>query len=423
MSSLLLLLLFTTAAAANSYYSVLGVPRNADTDTIKKAYRKLALKHHPDKVPQAEQKSAEQKLKDINEAYATLSDPPKRRRYDTVERFGGFSQQQQQRSSGGGFDGTGSPGFEQYGADPRYAFFTPGGIDPRVLDEFFRQQQMRRAARGPPARAEREFYCSFAELSTGTRRKFQLRDTPLNRIRDALVGGRLADGYTREALYKTSSIALGIAWRFQRLLFGRRFFWTMRMPALAIAFLAGFAHQLPASPEGVFDFQVQPGWRDGTKVAFKSDDTSGRSVTFQLRERRHPHLARREPVSSGDLIWRGKVSAAQALRGVEVTVTGPEEADQHTITLKLTDDEAAALEKRQRQVSAGPSRDDEQDDEDETGEDVPSGSAKAASPRRPPPLAPMRIQRLVAEQGGLPRRKKGSANGRGDLWADFVLIT
>ena len=132
----LALLFLSFVTARQTYYSVLGVPRNADTDTIKKAYRKLALKHHPDKVPQAEQKRAEQKLKEINEAYATLSDPPKRRRYDVMERYG-YGQPQQQQPSG-----SGSPGYEHYGASPRYAFFSPGGIDPRVFEELLRQQQI-----------------------------------------------------------------------------------------------------------------------------------------------------------------------------------------------------------------------------------------------------------------------------------------
>src|SRR2546428_8638035 len=63
------------------YYAILGVERNADVDTIKKAYRKLAHKYHPDvsKDPQGEAK-----FKDIAEAYATLKDPEKRAAYDQL---------------------------------------------------------------------------------------------------------------------------------------------------------------------------------------------------------------------------------------------------------------------------------------------------------------------------------------------------
>ena len=66
---------------AKSYYEILGVPKNADAETIKKAYRKLALKYHPDR--NQGDKTAEEKFKEINEAYAVLSDAEKRKNYDT----------------------------------------------------------------------------------------------------------------------------------------------------------------------------------------------------------------------------------------------------------------------------------------------------------------------------------------------------
>lgn len=65
---------------SQDYYSTLGVDRTADATTIKKAYRKLAQKYHPDRNP--DDKSAEERFKQITEAYAVLSDPNKRRQYD-----------------------------------------------------------------------------------------------------------------------------------------------------------------------------------------------------------------------------------------------------------------------------------------------------------------------------------------------------
>jgi molecular chaperone DnaJ len=70
--------------AQRDYYEVLGVPRDADEKTIKNAFRELALKYHPDRNKEP---GAEEKFKEIAEAYAVLSDPQKRASYDS----GGFA--------------------------------------------------------------------------------------------------------------------------------------------------------------------------------------------------------------------------------------------------------------------------------------------------------------------------------------------
>ena len=87
--------------AQTDYYKVLGVDKKATPDEIKKAFRKLAVKYHPDRNPN--DKSAEDKFKEINEAYAVLSDPQKKEQYDT---FGsnGFHKQYSQEDIFRGFD-------------------------------------------------------------------------------------------------------------------------------------------------------------------------------------------------------------------------------------------------------------------------------------------------------------------------------
>jgi molecular chaperone DnaJ len=64
------------------YYEILGIKKNASLDEIKKAYRELALRYHPDRVPHEQKKEAEEKFKEISEAYAVLSDSQKRALYD-----------------------------------------------------------------------------------------------------------------------------------------------------------------------------------------------------------------------------------------------------------------------------------------------------------------------------------------------------
>ena len=90
---------------AKDYYEVLGVDKNADDETIKKAYRKLAKKYHPD--TNAGNAEAEKKFKEISEAYAVLSDKEKRKEYD---QFGS-----------GDFDG-GNP----FGGGTSYRYYTNG---------------------------------------------------------------------------------------------------------------------------------------------------------------------------------------------------------------------------------------------------------------------------------------------------------
>ena len=93
------------------YYEVLGVQKSATTEEIKKAYRKLAMKYHPDRNP--DNKEAEEKFKEVGEAYEVLSDEGKRQRYDQFG-FAGVDPNYGAGAGGAGFGG-GFSGFGDFG--------------------------------------------------------------------------------------------------------------------------------------------------------------------------------------------------------------------------------------------------------------------------------------------------------------------
>jgi len=166
------------------YYEILGVSRDADADEIKKAYRRKARKYHPDVYTGAD---AEEKFKEINEAYQVLSDEEKRKRYD---RFGADWERYQSAPGADAADFT-----EWFtgmnGAGPggvRFEFHTAG--EPSGFSDFFDmlfgtegfggRRGTRGSVRAQPTRGEDHEYpitLSLSEAYNGTRRTFEITTT------------------------------------------------------------------------------------------------------------------------------------------------------------------------------------------------------------------------------------------------------
>ncbi|MGN7204660.1 molecular chaperone DnaJ [Pedobacter sp. SAFR-022] len=148
------------------YYDILGVSKSSSADEIKKAYRKLAIKYHPDKNPN--DKSAEDKFKEAAEAYEVLSNPEKKQRYDHYGHAGVGSS----AASGGGYGGGGmnmEDIFSQFGD-----IFGGGGGSP--FESFFGGQQQsrggRRVAKGSNLRIKVKL--TLEEIANGAEKKIKV---------------------------------------------------------------------------------------------------------------------------------------------------------------------------------------------------------------------------------------------------------
>ena len=163
-------------------YDTLGVDEDASKDEIKKAYRKLARKHHPDRNP--DDPNAEEKFKEIQKAYSILSDEEKRQQYDAQRRFGGGGGFGGGRGFGGQSAGGPEIRFEQGGSfggggglgDIFESFFGGrGGGATRGQDPFRQQRgQQRRRQQAGGRDIETKLRLSFQEALEGGRKKVEL---------------------------------------------------------------------------------------------------------------------------------------------------------------------------------------------------------------------------------------------------------
>mmetsp|Transcript_872 Transcript_872/g.2019 ORF Transcript_872/g.2019 Transcript_872/m.2019 type:complete len:316 (-) Transcript_872:1179-2126(-) len=259
-------------------YAILGVARDATEAQLKKAYRKMAMKHHPDKNPN-NREEAEAMFKEIAEAYDILNDPERRQIYDS------FGEEGLNGEMGPENDGTAFASvdphqlfaqfFQGFGAGGTFGGQFRGG-DP--FGEFlggnvFRQgPNVAFGVRMLPRVVKAELHCTLEELYTGTKKRMKIRRANIQSTR----------------------------------------------------------------PESeILEIDVKPGWKANTRITFQGAGDEIRPGEFQdvmfiLAERPHPRFIRQ----GSDLIYRQTISLKEALVGVDLNI---KHLDGQMISLRIED--------------------------------------------------------------------------------------
>lgn len=256
------------------YYSILGLDRNATADDIKKAYRKLARKYHPDVNP--DNKEAHQKFQQINEANEVLSDPEKRKKYDEYgenwKHAEEYEKARQQQAQNGGFSDFGGFGG---GASGSYSFSGDGSDFSDFFESMFGQ---RTSGRGRSNQFKGQDYT--AELHLTLKQVSETHKQTLNvngkniritvpaGVADGQViklpkqGGKGTNGAPDGDLYIT--FIIDVDPKFKRE--GDDLYETCSLN-LYTAVLGG--ESLIETMDGQVKLKVKPGTQNGTKVRLK----------------------------------------------------------------------------------------------------------------------------------------------------------
>ena len=186
---------------AKDYYSILGISKDSTKEEIKKAYKKLALKYHPDRSPEEKKKENEEKFKEINEAAAVLGDEKKRAQYDQYGDADAFKQ------------ASGFEGFDFSDVMSQFRFGNFGGGFEDIFEQLFGGGGSRRKHRRRGSDLQYELVISLEEVFQGTEKTI-----PLNKLENCSEckgrGGKnfqrcshcSGSGYTK----KTSRTPFGI---------------------------------------------------------------------------------------------------------------------------------------------------------------------------------------------------------------------
>lgn len=257
--------------SAQDYYRTLGVDKTATPDQIKKAYRKLAMKWHPDRNPD-DKANAETKFKEIGEAYSVLSDEQKRKNYD---QFG--------TDKAPNFQSSGFPNHRQSGQSaPGQGPFTF-----QNAEDLFQQ-----------------FSFHFGDGNASS--------TPFG----AFSGHNGYRNGSNGMALKGDTVRYEVGVTLEELYCGRTK--TMRITRKRVDRERGCTHDETKT----LSFEIKRGWKSGTTVTFEGEGDEAINVRpgdvqFVIAERKHAVFGRR----GHDLVKTQRVTLKQALMGVEVKVS------------------------------------------------------------------------------------------------------
>ncbi|XP_050314033.1 dnaJ homolog subfamily B member 4-like [Anthonomus grandis grandis] len=279
------------------YYKILGITKGASEEDIKKAYRKLALKYHPDKNKSA---GAEEKFKEVAEAYEILSDKSKREMYDKYGEEGLRS-----GASSGGGDRGGNFSSYTYHGDPRAtfaqffgnsspfsAFFDFGNNGGRMFgmhddDMDVDGDPFASLGGGPPRGPGGAFRSHSFNFQTPNSKRDKIQDPPVEHdlyvsLEDAAKGCTKKMKISRKVLQPDGTLK---------------------------------------KEDKVLTINVKPGWKAGTRITFQREGDQGRNkipadIVFIIRDKPHPVFQR----EGSNIKVTAKVTLKQALCGCTLKI-------------------------------------------------------------------------------------------------------
>ena len=357
-----------------SLYKTLGVDKDASASDIKKAYRKLALKTHPDKVDPDQRSKAETKFKEVSRAYEILSDEEKRKNYDQFGNqslepnfnpaFAAFSSSGTGSSSssssgmgggefpGGSFHfGPGSGGGRShYGNGMGGGFFGDGGGIDLDLSSIFEAMM----GGGGSGASSPFFGGAGGGASPFSKSQSQFSQQPsYQQPRQRSYHQRPKSQW--QGQQQQSPIT-------------RNFFCTLDDLANPYGCTKKLKVTLPSDDPNdelmgkIYTIKVQPGWKSGTKVNFKASSNGVGlfpPITFVLNEKPHAFLKRQ----GDDLHWTCSLSPKQAEKGARLKIPLPDgelfqlDLDQDTrVQLPLEDRQQVSIPGKGMPIKGGPER-------------------------------------------------------------------